>query len=219
MTTSDTFEIEIPHVSSCSERGNRVYRATTTCKNELNFNMECIISLWWKKKTVCAHFPLVVILHIHSTLVFCVQLRIEPLSLCLCPPVCRPFLPVHWLLFSPFLIIPQRTRGIDWTELGCLSVTDGLSAAVSLYANLSTFAAVCLSVCLPLPVLPCPALPSPPSPPSLYDCQTVCRPTSDCCSLASLFCPGNAPAPKRPFVRVSTLFFPLTARQSLFCHL
>lgn len=111
-------------------------------------------------------------------------------SVCPCPPVCLPFLPVHSLLFSPFLIIPQGTRE-DWLNWTWLSVSDWwlvccLAEAVSLYANLSTFAAVCLSVC---PAQSCLAPPRPaqPSPPSLYDCQTVCRPASDCCSVASYF--------------------------------
>lgn len=117
-------------------------------------------------------------------------------SVCPCPPVCLPFLPVHWLLFSPFLIIPQGTRE-DWLNWTWLSVSDWwlvccLAEAVSLYANLSTFAAVCLSVCPAKSCLAPPRSAQPTLPVWLSNCLPPCF---RLLLSGFLFRPGNASTP------------------------
>lgn len=142
------------------------------------------------KKTVCGHFPLAVMLHIHSTRVFCVQL-----SRCRCVCLSVPSFLSAFSACSLALIfaLPNYSPGNEGglTELN-LAVCQWLMACLlpgwsSVTVRKPVDLRSCLSVCLSAPpsiALPRPAQPSPASP---HDCQTVCRPASDCCSVASCF--------------------------------
>lgn len=172
----------IPHVGSCSERGNLVYRATTTCKNELNFNMDCIISLWWKKNSLCTFSTCGDLAYPLNSRVLCPAAHWAAVGLSV-PSFLSAFSACSLAVIFALPNYSPENEG-DWLNWTWLSVSDWWPVCSSVTVRKPVDLRSWLSVCLPLPISPCP---TPPSPPSLYDCQTVCRPTSDCCSLASFF--------------------------------